>query len=152
MIAPKRDNVYPVAHVARRYGPDDAPRPVTPIRARQPTRTRRDIRPHLIADAASPTEPAHGMTRDDAALIVLVLALLGGMDGAASPPPEEARLSARQRQVIRLVARGMTNVQVAEALFISPRTVERHLTTIYNKLGISSRNAATRYALQHGLG
>jgi len=49
------------------------------------------------------------------------------------------------------VATGMTNPQVAQRLFISPRTVQRHLNSIYRKLGVTSRAEATRFALEHGL-
>ena len=62
-----------------------------------------------------------------------------------------AGLSAREVEVLRLVAQGLTNTQVAQQLVISPRTVNWHLTTIYSKLGISSRSAATRYALEQHL-
>jgi DNA-binding NarL/FixJ family response regulator len=53
--------------------------------------------------------------------------------------------------VLGLVAEGMSNAQTAKMLFVSTRTVETHLTSIYHKLGISSRAAATRFALEHGL-
>lgn len=59
-----------------------------------------------------------------------------------------AELSAREVEVLRLVAQGMTDAQVAEHLVISRRTVNWHLTAIYSKLGVSSRSAATRYALE----
>jgi DNA-binding CsgD family transcriptional regulator/tetratricopeptide (TPR) repeat protein len=58
-------------------------------------------------------------------------------------------LTAREAEVLRLVAQGMTNEQVAEQLVISPRTVNSHLTAIYGKIGVTSRRAATRYALEH---
>jgi DNA-binding CsgD family transcriptional regulator len=51
--------------------------------------------------------------------------------------------------VLRLVADGMTNAEVAGELFISPNTVNRHLNSIYGKLGVSSRAAATRFAAEH---
>ena len=54
-------------------------------------------------------------------------------------------------EVLRLVARGQTNEQVAEQLVISPRKVNTHLTSIYGKIGVSSRNAATRYAIEQRL-
>jgi DNA-binding NarL/FixJ family response regulator len=54
-------------------------------------------------------------------------------------------------EVLRLVAQGLTDAQVAEQLVISPRTVNFHLTSIYNKLGVSSRSAATRYAIEQRL-
>jgi DNA-binding NarL/FixJ family response regulator len=53
--------------------------------------------------------------------------------------------------VLHLVAQGMTNTQVAEELVISPRTVNFHLTSIYGKIGVSSRSAAARYAIEHHL-
>jgi len=60
-------------------------------------------------------------------------------------------LTTREVEVLRLVARGMTDAQVAEQLVVSPRTVNFHLTSIYSKLQVSSRTAATRYAIEHGL-
>ena len=66
-----------------------------------------------------------------------------------SPVRYPAGLTAREAEVLRLVAQGMTNEQVAEQLVISPRTVNSHLTAIYGKIGVTSRRAATRYALEH---
>jgi DNA-binding CsgD family transcriptional regulator len=62
-----------------------------------------------------------------------------------------AGLSPREAEVLGLVAQGLTDAQVAEQLFISPRTVGVHLSSIYNKLGVSSRVEATRFAVTHGL-
>jgi predicted ATPase/DNA-binding CsgD family transcriptional regulator len=62
-----------------------------------------------------------------------------------------AGLTAREVEILRLVARGLTDAQVAEALVISPRTVNWHLTTIYSKLQVSSRSAATRIAIEQQL-
>src|SRR6266568_2999173 len=60
-------------------------------------------------------------------------------------------LTEREIEVLRCVAQGLTDAQVAERLVISPRTVHSHLNSIYSKLGISSRSAATRYAFEHDL-
>jgi ATP/maltotriose-dependent transcriptional regulator MalT len=60
-------------------------------------------------------------------------------------------LTPREQEVLRLVARGLSDAQIAEKLVISPRTVNAHLRSIYTKLQISSRNAATYVALEHGL-
>jgi len=60
-------------------------------------------------------------------------------------------LSEREAQVLRLVAAGKTNRDVAEALFISEKTVARHLSNIFDKLGVSSRTGATAWAYQHNL-
>ena len=62
-----------------------------------------------------------------------------------------AGLTAREVEVLRLVAQGLTDAQVAEQLVISSRTVNWHLTSIYSKLGVSSRAAATRFAVEHHL-
>jgi DNA-binding CsgD family transcriptional regulator len=60
-------------------------------------------------------------------------------------------LTAREVEILRLVALGWTDVQVAEKLIISPRTVQGHLRSIYNKIDVNSRNAATHYAVEHNL-
>ncbi|MDI3341320.1 MAG: AAA family ATPase [Sphaerobacter sp.] len=62
-----------------------------------------------------------------------------------------AGLTPREVEVLRLVAEGLTDAQVAARLFLSPRTVSQHLRSIYHKLGVSSRAAATRFALEHHL-
>ncbi len=58
-------------------------------------------------------------------------------------------LSLRELQVLRLVASGKTNKLVADELFISERTVDRHVSNIFNKLGVSSRVEATAFALKN---
>jgi len=60
-------------------------------------------------------------------------------------------LTRRELDVLKLVALGMTDAAIGEALFISPRTASQHLHSIYGKLGFSTRAAATRYAIEHGL-
>jgi len=62
-----------------------------------------------------------------------------------------APLSARELEVARAVAAGMSNAEVATALFVSPRTVTTHLSRIYSRLGLSSRVALTRYLADSGL-
>jgi non-specific serine/threonine protein kinase len=74
-----------------------------------------------------------------------------GQPSPTSAPERPGGLTTREVEVLGLVATGMTNAQVAQRLFISPRTVETHLTSIYHKLGVTSRSAATRFALEHGL-
>lgn len=60
-------------------------------------------------------------------------------------------LSLRETQVLRLVAAGMTNRAIADELFLSEKTVHRHLSNIFAKLDVGSRSAATAYAFQHNL-
>ncbi len=62
-----------------------------------------------------------------------------------------AGLTAREVEVLRLVVQGLTDAQVAARLYLSPRTVGRHLTSIYSKLDVPSRTAAARFAAEHGL-
>jgi DNA-binding NarL/FixJ family response regulator len=64
-------------------------------------------------------------------------------------PEYPGDLSQREIEVLRLLARGLTNAQIAEQLVLSPRTVDAHLRSIYSKLVVTSRTAATRYALDH---
>jgi predicted ATPase/DNA-binding CsgD family transcriptional regulator len=71
--------------------------------------------------------------------------------GPAEPEIYRAELSAREVEVLRLVAQGMSNAEVAEKLFLSSRTVNWHLTSIYRKLGSHSRTEAARIAVEHGL-
>jgi DNA-binding CsgD family transcriptional regulator len=60
-------------------------------------------------------------------------------------------LTKRELEVLRLLSAGETNKQIAASLVVSVRTVDRHVSNIYAKLGVSSRAAATSYAHQHGL-
>jgi len=62
-----------------------------------------------------------------------------------------AGLTTREVEVLRLVARSLKDAQVAEQLVVSHRTVTTHLTSIYNRLGVNSRVAATRFAVEHNL-
>jgi HD-GYP domain-containing protein (c-di-GMP phosphodiesterase class II) len=60
-------------------------------------------------------------------------------------------LSDREVEVLRLVAGGLSNRQIAEALVISPRTAEHHVQHVYTKIGVSTRAAAAMFAMGHGL-
>jgi DNA-binding CsgD family transcriptional regulator len=71
---------------------------------------------------------------------------------AARPdPPSSAGLTPRERDVLRLLAQGLTSAQMAEQLVISLVTVKFHVRSIYSKLDVTSRAAATRCALEHHL-
>jgi len=62
-----------------------------------------------------------------------------------------AGLSEREVEVLRLVARGCSNPEIARELVVSPRTAEHHVQHIYAKIGVSTRAAAALFAMQHGL-
>src|SRR3989440_190041 len=68
-----------------------------------------------------------------------------------SPATYPDGLTAREVEVLRLLAQGLTDARIAEHLIISPRTVNTHLKTIYGKIQVSSRSAATRYAIEQRL-
>jgi DNA-binding NarL/FixJ family response regulator len=60
-------------------------------------------------------------------------------------------LTQRECEVLALVADGRSNRQIGEALYISDRTVARHLTNIFHKIGVTSRTQAARYAIDRGV-
>jgi DNA-binding CsgD family transcriptional regulator len=64
---------------------------------------------------------------------------------------EASGLTPRELQVLRLVAAGKSNRSIATDLFLSEKTVARHMSNIFSKLGLSSRAAATAYAYEHDL-
>jgi DNA-binding NarL/FixJ family response regulator len=74
------------------------------------------------------------------------------LPSAAQPSPSfPPGLTARELEVLRLVAQGLTNPQIAQQLILSPNTVHTHVRSILKKLGVSSRGALTRFALEHHL-
>jgi DNA-binding CsgD family transcriptional regulator len=82
------------------------------------------------------------------ALELATKAELTAVNTRSTPP---AGLTPREVEVLRLVAQGLTNSKVASELVISPRTVNTHLSNTYRKLNTSSREVATRFAIEHGL-
>jgi ATP/maltotriose-dependent transcriptional regulator MalT len=77
------------------------------------------------------------------------ISALAALDGTAAERGHP--LSARECEVLALVAQGHTNRTIATKLFLSEKTVARHLSNIFAKLGVSSRAGATGYAYEHGL-
>lgn len=70
---------------------------------------------------------------------------------AVSAPPLVEKLSERELEVLRLVAEGQTNQEIAEKLILSPTTVKTHVQNILQKLGVSDRTQAAVYAVRYGL-
>ena len=98
------------------------------------------------ARAQAAEERGAAMSLATAVEYALMLTALGRPPEAA--PPGLLRLSARERELITLVARGRTDAQIAELLFISVRTVRSHLDRIRDKTGCRRRADLTRIALQ----
>jgi DNA-binding NarL/FixJ family response regulator len=84
--------------------------------------------------------------------------LLAAADHAAAPPPAGPPaelpdgLTRREAEILALIARGMTNTEIAGELFLSGNTVKTHINRIFAKTGSRDRAAATRYAQRHDLG
>jgi non-specific serine/threonine protein kinase len=107
---------------------------------------------YAAARAAGRTSPPDGAVR-------VALAAASGARRAAAPLPEGAgvargpgRLTAREADVLGLVAGGLTSREIAEGLALRPKTVERHVANIYAKIGARNRAEAVAYALRHGIG
>jgi ATP/maltotriose-dependent transcriptional regulator MalT len=73
------------------------------------------------------------------------------LDAPPSAPALPNGLTAREAEVLRLIAEGLSNKDIAAALHLSIKTVSRHLSNIFTKIGVSSRAAATAFAFEHDL-
>jgi HD-GYP domain-containing protein (c-di-GMP phosphodiesterase class II) len=113
----------------------------------------REPRPHREArsteDAARELQADARAGRLDADAVDAVLRAAGHRVGRRRGGP--AGLTTREIQVLRLVARGMSNKQIATQLVITPKTAANHVEHIYAKIGVSNRAAASLFAMQHGL-
>jgi HD-GYP domain-containing protein (c-di-GMP phosphodiesterase class II) len=111
-------------------------------------------RPHR--PARSPEEAADLLGREAAAGRFDPECVRAVLEAAGNPPARArtawpAGLSEREVEVLRLVAAGLSNREVAGRLFISPRTAEHHVQHVYAKIGVSTRAAAAMFAMEHGL-
>jgi DNA-binding NarL/FixJ family response regulator len=114
---------------------------MTEPRAHRPARTPSDAARELREEADA------GKLAGEA-----VDAVLESVGERARPPADPpAGLTAREVDVLRLLARGLTNKQAAQRLGISPKTVGRHVESIYSKIGASTRGAAALFAVEHDL-
>jgi HD-GYP domain-containing protein (c-di-GMP phosphodiesterase class II) len=75
----------------------------------------------------------------------------GGHEAGELAPPRPAGITEREAEVLALVARGLMTKQIAHQLGISPKTADRHIQHIYEKIGVSTRAGATLFAMRHGL-
>jgi HD-GYP domain-containing protein (c-di-GMP phosphodiesterase class II)/DNA-binding CsgD family transcriptional regulator len=108
----------------------------------------RPYRPRRAEDDAASVMEADDKLDADAVACVLAGA---GRRGAPSPRKWPADLTDREVEVLRLIARGRSNREVGRQLFISPKTVGRHVENVYVKIGVSSRAAAAVFAMEHSL-
>ena len=75
-------------------------------------------------------------------------ALLNATRTTAEPPDG---LTAREAEILTLIGRGLTNIEISQTLFLSNNTVKTHINHIFAKIGARDRVAATKYAHQHNL-
>jgi DNA-binding CsgD family transcriptional regulator len=163
-VATHRDHLRRAAQL---YGASEALREATGLSPKPFGRIAYDYEGYLAKVRAGLDEPDFDATWSEGRAMSLEQTIgyaLSAEEPSATPPspattqpsplpaPEQpAGLTSREVEVLGLVAAGMTSAQVATELFLSPRTVEAHLSSIYHKLGVNSRSAATRFALEHGL-
>jgi DNA-binding CsgD family transcriptional regulator len=83
--------------------------------------------------------------------VAVAEALAVRIDAAVPAKPNTGGLTEREVEVLQLLAQHHSNREIAALLSISPRTVENHVLGIYTKLNLSSRSAATAWAIRHGL-
>ena len=102
-------------------------------------------------DDAASMELDAARTALEALGAVVDLAAVDSAAAAAAVGAAAGPLSAREREVLGLLATGTTNRAIARQLFLSEKTVARHVSNIFGKLGVASRAAATSYAYEHGL-
>jgi DNA-binding CsgD family transcriptional regulator len=108
-----------------------------------------DSRPALVGVIASPV-PAGGVDGDgDGSIAALVRGVAGSTDGR--PRGDTFGLSNREREVLAQIARGRTNREIGERLFISQKTVGVHVGNILSKLGVGGRVEAAAVAIRLGM-
>jgi DNA-binding CsgD family transcriptional regulator len=84
-------------------------------------------------------------------IVPAVAAERPGAASAGAPSPRAASLSRRELEVLRLLAAGESNSQIARRLGLSTHTIERHVANLYRKIGARGRADAVGHALRHGL-
>ena len=114
--------------------------------------TKCETRPHRPAMPAA--EAAFAVAAEARSGRLDPVAVAAVVEAAGQPVPDLGHphgLTDRERQVLALLARGRPTKQVAQVLGISVKTADRHVQNIYAKIGVSSRAAATMFAMEHGL-
>uniref|UniRef100_UPI0021492E65 response regulator transcription factor n=1 Tax=Tahibacter caeni TaxID=1453545 RepID=UPI0021492E65 len=128
-------------------------------RRREPPR--RAAHPTPVADATPPERGPSIPTADDASAMQPPRAPAAAAPASAvgvrptvssiGATPPSAELSQREREVLRRLAEGLSNKQIARALSVSENTVKTHLANVYAKLGVGRRTEAARAARERGL-
>jgi len=135
------------------FGEDDKVFPA--IRAGAKGYLLKDIQPRDLVQAIRETYQGKAQLHPD-----IARRLMAAVSGDApvrqvqspSLPKELQELTEREREVLELIARGLTNREIAEKMVISEKTVKTHVSNLLDKLGLEDRTRAAIWALKHGLG
>lgn len=130
---------------------EDARMPMSQTEKRRYTRA---LEAGYLVPSVEDKAPGQIMSLDDV-LALLEQAYAQAQAAAVTPAvlvhSPATNLTARESEVLHLVAQGLSDIQIAQRLVVSPRTINAHLSSLYRKLNVSSRTAAMRYALDHRL-
>jgi non-specific serine/threonine protein kinase len=117
---------------------------------------------HILAELKCPLDPsdqaelaAFPLEKDSPEVLAVdeqLMKRIRKLTAGTPPPPAPSPLTGREQEVLQHLAEGLSNLEIAEQLHISRHTVTVHLRTIYDKLGVHSRSAATRWAMDQRLG
>lgn len=133
------------------FGEDDKVFPA--IRAGAQGYLLKDIHPSELVRAVR--EAHQGKVQLHPEIAQKLMAAVGSTREGAAPPSAEPGgdgLTEREREVLRLIAQGLNNRQIAETMIISEKTVKTHVSNVLSKLGLEDRTQAAIWALKHGLG
>ncbi|SDZ30421.1 helix-turn-helix transcriptional regulator [Herbiconiux ginsengi] len=153
-------------HAARRLAREHAARAVAEEALAQQNRLLRslvdDVEPSLAEIARrvheasrvvteTGTDPAHRSRSPGHASALPHTTEGAGTDSASATARDLVTLSRRELEVLGLLAQGLSNKEIAGVMWLSDRTVERHITGLYRKIGVARRSEATAFALRHGV-
>ena len=135
------------------FGEDDKVFPA--IRAGAQGYLLKDIQPRDLVQAIRETHQGKAQLHPDVARR-LMAAVAGDAPARPAPSPalpkELQELTEREREVLDLIARGLTNREIAGKMVVSEKTVKTHVSNLLDKLGLEDRTRAAIWALKHGLG
>jgi len=133
------------------FGEDDKVFPA--IRAGALGYLLKDIHPNDLVEAVRQASQGRPQLHPDIARKLMTAVAVEGKPGqAAARPPGASDLTERELEVLRLIALGLSNHEIAERLIISEKTVKTHVSNLLGKLGLEDRTQAAIWALKHGLG
>ncbi len=107
----------------------------------------KDVTPEELADTVRAVARGESRLSPD-----ITRKVLSGIAGAAASQDSAEALTARETEVLRCLARGLANKEIAAELFIAEKTVKTHISSILAKLSLADRTQAALYAVRHGIG